>query len=90
MVQRATPAIYAGQIKALLERPDAVLGLSAIACPVLIGVGRQDVWSPPSQHEAMAQAIAHAHYVVFENSGHMAPVEAPAAVTLALRTWLSA
>lgn len=88
MVHRATPEIYAGQIKALLHRPDAESGLSAITCPVLIGVGREDSWSPPAQHEAMARAIPHASYVIFEHSGHMAPVEAPGAVTQALRDWL--
>jgi len=89
MVSRATPAIYAGQIKALLNRPEAEPGLAAIKCPVLIGVGRQDAWSPPSQHEAMARAIPQASYVVFENSGHMSPLEARDAVTAALRAWLA-
>ncbi len=88
MVQRATPDIYAGQIRALLGRPDAEAGLAAITCPVLIGVGRQDAWSPPAQHAAMARLVAQATYVVFEESGHMAPLEAPAAVTAALRAWL--
>lgn len=90
MVGRATPEIFAGQMKALLNRPDAERGLSAIRCPVLIGVGRQDAWSPPSQHEAMARAIPHATYVVFENSGHIAPMEAPDAVIEALRGWMTA
>lgn len=88
MVGRATPEIFAGQVKALLNRPEAEAGLSAIACPVLIGVGRQDAWSPPAQHAAMAQRIPQADYVVFEDSGHMAPMEAPAAVIAALRGWL--
>ncbi len=88
MVERATPEIYAGQIKALLERPDAEPGLASITCPVLIGVGRQDAWSPPSQHEAMARLVRHATYVVFEGSGHMAPLEAADSVTAALRSWL--
>ncbi len=90
MVERATPAIYAGQVQALLNRPDAEPALRGLRCPVLIGVGRQDAWSPPSQHEAMAMALPHARYVVFENSGHMSPLEAPVAVTAALRAWLTA
>jgi pimeloyl-ACP methyl ester carboxylesterase len=90
MVLRATPAIYAGQIKALLGRPDAAPLLPSITCPVLIGVGRQDAWSPPAQHAPMAEAIPHARYVIFENSGHMAPLEAPEEVTMALRDWLAA
>lgn len=89
MVCRATPDIFAGQQQALLNRPDAAAGLDAIACPVLVGVGRQDVWSPLAQHEAIAARIAGSKLVVFEHSGHMAPMEQPAAVTAAMLTWLS-
>jgi pimeloyl-ACP methyl ester carboxylesterase len=89
MVERMSPAIHASQIKALLERPDAEAVLPTIRCPVLVGVGRQDAWSPPSQHEAIVAAVPHAKLVVFENSGHMAPIEAPEAVTAALREWLA-
>jgi pimeloyl-ACP methyl ester carboxylesterase len=90
MVLRMTPAIHARQIKALLTRPDAEAVLPTIRCPVLVGVGRQDAWSPLSQHEAIVAAVPQAKLVVFENSGHMAPIEAPAAVTAALRDWLAA
>lgn len=88
MVERMTPAIYAAQIAALLGRPDARPLLATIAVPVLIGVGDDDRWSPPAQHAAIAAAIPHALYVVFPDSGHMAPIEAPDAVTAALRHWL--
>jgi pimeloyl-ACP methyl ester carboxylesterase len=90
MVLRMTPAIHESQIKALLTRPDAEAVLPAIRCPVLVGVGRQDAWSTLAQHEAIAAAIAQAKLVVFESSGHMAPIEAPEAVTAALRAWLAA
>ncbi|MEJ7925710.1 alpha/beta hydrolase [Sphingobium sp. AN641] len=90
MVERMSPQIHRNQIGALLGRPDARTQLGAIACPVLIGVGEQDRWSPPEQHEAIAAAIPHARYVVFPDSGHMAPMEAPTAVTEALQYWLRA
>lgn len=88
MVCRATPDIFAGQIKALLTRPDFESNMPKIGCPTLVGVGRQDSWSPVSQHAPIAAAIAGARLVIFENSGHMAPMEAPEAVTAALRDWL--
>ncbi|HEX3366018.1 alpha/beta hydrolase [Phenylobacterium sp.] len=88
MVERMTPAIHARQIKALLNRPAAADGLSAIRCPVLIGVGEKDAWSPPAQHQAMAARIPQACLVIFPGSGHMAPMEAPDAVTAALKAWL--
>ncbi|MGK2911744.1 MAG: alpha/beta fold hydrolase [Sphingobium sp.] len=88
MVDRMSPQIHRAQITALLGRPDARAQLHAITCPVLIGVGDQDRWSPPAQHEEIAAAIPHARYVVFSNSGHMAPMETPDAVTAALQQWL--
>jgi pimeloyl-ACP methyl ester carboxylesterase len=88
MVERMTPEIFARQIGALLGRPDAAAILPSIACPVLVGVGRQDSWSPPEQHADIASAIPHARLVVFEESGHMSPVEAPEAVTAALVEWM--
>ena len=90
MVCRASPEIFAGQVKALLNRPDAQAGLSAIRCPTLVACGRQDAWSPLSQHEPIAAAIPGAVLTVFEDSGHMAPMESPQAVTNALRAWLRA
>jgi pimeloyl-ACP methyl ester carboxylesterase len=87
MVERKTPDIFAAQVNALLERPDAAAVLGTVRCPVLVGVGRQDAWSPPAQHEEIAEATK-AELVIFENSGHMAPVEAPEAVTVALAKWL--
>ncbi|MQP64675.1 alpha/beta fold hydrolase [Niveispirillum sp. SYP-B3756] len=89
MVERMSPEIYEGQVRALLNRPDAGPGLSRIGCPVMLGVGRQDGWSPPAQHQAMADAIPQAKLEIFEQSGHMAPMEAPVAVTQALRRWLA-
>ncbi len=89
MVERHTADEFAGQIRALLARPDASAQLGRIACPVLLGVGREDAWSPLAQHQVMAERIPKATLVVFEYSGHMAPLEAPEAVTSALLYWLS-
>jgi pimeloyl-ACP methyl ester carboxylesterase len=89
MVLRMTPEIHERQIHALRNRPEAEAVVPTIHCPLLVGVGRQDAWSPLSQHEAIVAAVPHATLAVFENSGHMAPFEAPEAVTSALRDWLA-
>ena len=88
MLERSSPEQFAAQIQALLSRPDAGLGLAAIRCPTLVLTGRQDLWSPPAQHECMAQAIPGAELVIIEDSGHMVMLEQPEAVTAALRGWL--
>lgn len=90
MVERATPELHAQQIRALLYRPDAEAMLGRIRCPTLLMVGRQDAWSPLSQHEAMAERIPGAELVVIEDAGHMAPCERPEAVTTALVRFLGA
>ncbi|OYW88683.1 MAG: alpha/beta hydrolase [Sphingobium sp. 32-64-5] len=89
MVLSMSPDIYRRQVTALLGRADAFPSLRAVTCPTLVGVGRQDRWSPPAQHEAIVEAVPHARYVIFEDSGHMSPVEAPEAVTAALLDWLA-
>ena len=89
MVRRMTPAIHAGQIAALMQRPDGALVLPTRRCPVLVGGGAQDTWSPLPQHERIAALTPGARLVIFPDSGHMAPVEAPEAVTAALTDWLS-
>jgi pimeloyl-ACP methyl ester carboxylesterase len=89
MVERMTPEIYLGQIRALLSRRDAAPVLATIKCPTLVATGRQDGWSPVEQHEAMARAIPGAKLAVWEECGHMSTVEQPEAVTASLAEWLS-
>ncbi|WP_395651837.1 alpha/beta fold hydrolase [Brevundimonas sp.] len=81
-------SVFEAQIEALLGRPDATPLLSSIEVPTLVGVGRQDVWSPLAQHQDIAARIHGATLCVFEDSGHMSPVEAADAVTSALLQWL--
>lgn len=89
MVLRKDADLYARQIKALLARPDAAACLPAITCPVLLIVGRQDQWSPVSQHQDMLALLLDARLQIIENAGHFAPVEQPAAVSQALAGFLA-
>ncbi len=89
MVGRQTPDRYAGQIDALLARPDVTGLLRSIDVPTLIACGRQDAWSPLAQHEEIAALIPGCRLAVFEDCGHMAPMEQPRAVAAALVDWLS-
>ena len=88
MVCRATPDVFAGQIHALLNRPDATPLLPKIKCPTLVAVGRQDEWATVGQHEEMVAAIPGAKLEIIEDSGHFTPVEQPAALSAALRRWM--
>jgi pimeloyl-ACP methyl ester carboxylesterase len=73
-----------------MRREDGAAALRALRCPVLVLCGRLDVLTPPALHQAMAALMPQARLVVVEDSGHMSPMEQPAAVTRALREWLAA
>ena len=88
MMSRKTPEIFAAQARALLGRPDASGVLEQIRCPALLLTGREDGWSPPAQHAAMAQKIPGSRVAIVPDSGHMSMMERPAEVTAALRSWL--
>jgi len=90
MVLRSTPASFAGQIQALVGRPDATALLGEIVCPVLLMSGTEDRWSPLSRHADMAARIPDATLEAIEGAGHMAPFEAPAACVKAITGWLMA
>ena len=88
MVCRATPDIYAGQIRALLGRLDATPLLGAFKLPVYVAVGRQDEWSTVAQHEEFAKLIPGAKLVVVEESGHFVSLEQPLALNETLRAMM--
>jgi pimeloyl-ACP methyl ester carboxylesterase len=88
MVERATPESFAGQIDALLQRPDARPLLPTITVPTLLLSGTNDTWSSLSQHAEMQRQVPHATLVEIAGAGHMAPAERPDAVARALRGWL--
>ncbi|STZ76969.1 alpha/beta fold hydrolase [Bergeriella denitrificans] len=88
MVLRHTHDDFAKQIRALLNRPDAAAVLRAIRCPLLLGTGELDTWSPVEQHQEMQQIAPHAKLSVFPSAGHMAPFETPHVVNRTLLEWL--
>ncbi len=89
MVLRSTPESFAGQIQALIERPDATDLLGRIACPVLFMSGTEDRWSPLDRHADMASRVPDAVLEAVEGAGHMAPFEAPEACLSAIMDWLA-
>jgi pimeloyl-ACP methyl ester carboxylesterase len=88
MMSRKTPDSFAAQVRALLARPDASEVLGQIQCPALLLTGREDGWSTPEQHMAMATKIAGSQIVIVPDCGHMSMLERPAEVSAALRAWL--
>lgn len=89
MFAHKSPGVYAAQIQALLNRPDATAVLTAICCPTLVLCGADDAWSTLSVHQQMAAAIPGSSLVSVAVCGHMSMMERPTEVTQVMAEWLS-
>jgi pimeloyl-ACP methyl ester carboxylesterase len=90
MMARKSADVFAAQIEALLNRPDASSVMREVTVPTLIACGRQDSWANVSQHEAMQALLPSADLQVIEDAGHMCPMERPRETAQVLNNWLSA
>jgi pimeloyl-ACP methyl ester carboxylesterase len=63
--------------------------LPGVEVPVLILAGRRDTFTPMSVQERMASSLPDAELVVFEQGGHLLPVEEAEGVAAALVDWLA-
>ena len=88
MIQRFTAEDFAGQVSAMLNRPEVLTLLPSIAVPTLLLSGSDDTWSPVSQQQSIRRRIPHATLFEIHGAGHMAPLERPDSVAVALREWL--
>jgi len=89
MFESKSADIYAAQVRALLERPDAAPLLHKIRVPTLLLCGHEDAWSPPQRHAEMRDAIDGSTFVDIPVCGHMVTMERPDAVNVAMRAWLA-
>lgn len=90
MFERKSADIFERQLRALIHRPDATPVLEQLQVPTLVLCGELDAWSPPAQHQAIADAIPSRPAIVsVPGGGHMVMQEQPGAVLQAMRQWLS-
>lgn len=68
---------------------DLVARLPEITCPVLVTVGRHDWRTPVAASQVIADGIAGAELVVFENSGHSPQLEEPERFQAVVRDFLA-
>ena len=90
MADATGPEAFVRQQQAILTRPDSRPSLAAIRCPTTVLVGADDQLTPPDLAADMAERIPGARLVVIPRAGHLSPLEAPEAVTRALREWSNA
>lgn len=88
MIERKTPEVFAAQINALLNRPDATPVLENIQCPTLFVCGREDAWSPVERHQEMLNLTPNSELAIIDMSGHMSTMEQPEMVSKVINEWL--
>lgn len=64
-------------VKGVIERDGCADLLARIDLPVGIGVGDEDVATPPRRSERMHQAISGSHLTIFRGAGHSSSIETP-------------
>jgi 3-oxoadipate enol-lactonase len=75
-------------LEAIRDRPDSRALLAEIDVPVLVVVGEEDNLIPPSESEAMAEALPNARLVRIRAAGHIPPLERPDEFTRVLLSFL--
>jgi 3-oxoadipate enol-lactonase len=89
MIDANTPEGIADAVDALMSRPDSAATLEAVACPVAIVVGDEDVLTPVALHEDMHRRASGSTLHVIRRAGHLSNLERPEAFNDALRGLLA-
>lgn len=89
LIKRQSPGAIRDAILRMMERPDSKPLLPSIAAPVLVVVGDDDTLTPPSESEAMADALPHATLVRISGAGHLTNLEQPQAFEASVEDFLA-
>lgn len=89
LVAAAPPPAVAWAQRAMAARPDSFETLGATNVPALVIVGEEDTLSPPSDAEAMVDALPEARLVRIPRAGHLAALEAPEAFNDVVRDFVA-
>lgn len=90
MAERVGKDAFLRQQEAIMNRIDSRPFLPAIRVPTLVGVGCDDILTPPALAEEMAALIPGSRLRHFADAGHLPTMETPEAVNAALAGWLVA
>jgi 3-oxoadipate enol-lactonase len=78
-----------GALMAMKDRPDSTALLPHISKPVLVIHGSGDALIPPSEAEAMYNALPKARLALVPKAGHMLNLEQPAAFNAEVSTFIA-
>ena len=89
-ILRIGPRQLITQNRAVMARADMRPWLTAIACPLLLACGDDDLLTPLEHSREIAQAVMHARLEVVPQAGHLLPWEQPERLDALLLQWLAA
>ena len=90
MITKTPVAGIIGALEAMKNRPDSTDLLPKIEVPTLVVIGQEDALVTPAQARAMTSAIPSAAMTTIAGAGHIAPLEAPTAVSRVFAEFLEA
>jgi pimeloyl-ACP methyl ester carboxylesterase len=88
MISAADPRGIAALIRGIARRPDPAPTLPSLRVPALVIAGEADPFSPLDKARQVADLLPDAEFVMIRGIGHIAPLEAPLAVTRALSAFV--
>ena len=88
MMARTPVAGMMGALQAMRDRADATPLLASIDVPALVVVGQEDELTPPEAAKALTRGLPSAAMTVISGAGHLAPLEAPTAVSRVMAEFL--
>ena len=86
MTRRLGPEVFLRQSR--LARVDGHAVLAAFSGPALVLCGAHDAITPPVRSREIAATMLDARLVEVPDCGHLAPLERPHEVSVAMREWL--
>ncbi|MDH2402928.1 alpha/beta fold hydrolase [Bradyrhizobium sp. SSUT18] len=84
-----TPAFVAHQAIASLNASDSRARLGEICVPTLVLVGEEDVITPPSESQTLADSIPNSHLHIIPSAGHFPMLERPETFNRLLNEFLA-
>lgn len=89
MVEGCLYETIVGALGGMRDRADRNEVLRRVTVPAAVVVGEMDEVTPPEEAAAMADALPDASLTVIPGSGHLSPIESPAAVNEAIGALLA-
>jgi pimeloyl-ACP methyl ester carboxylesterase len=88
MISAADPRAIAALVRGIARRPDPSSALAGANVPALVFAGERDPFARLEDVRNAARLLPDADFVIIQGVGHMAPLEAPLAVSRALAAFV--